>query len=82
MKEKPARSSATESAIAFDDQQFRDAFAREQAQRHQRAMIGVVLSGMQPGLLVEAARAAARNRCAKEQDAGTRAACMKDAERK
>ena len=54
-----------------------EAAARELAESRQRdAMLGVVLSRMQPGSLADAARAAARARCEREQDQNKRNSCL------
>jgi hypothetical protein len=51
----------------------------DDSEAERNAMIGVVLSRMQPSTLVEAAKAAARARCANQPDQQKRESCLKDA---
>ena len=77
-----ARFAATPTVPDAVQQPFLEHRARELADSHKQALIGLVLSHMRDGSIVVAARAAARQRCLKDQDENLRNACMTDADRK
>jgi len=77
------RQVGTEGASAsFSDEEaaptaaLRQRLLDEQKECERNAALGAVLSGMQPGSLLAASKAAARQRCLKEQDLYARTSCL------
>jgi hypothetical protein len=65
----------------FDEQKFKDEYARE-PQRQLSVFTARMKFRMQDGSIVQAARTAARQRCLALTEVNARGACMKDADQK
>ena len=86
VESKPMRSSVSQGIASFDERKFLDNYARQLAAqeeaRRDALTMAVIKSRMRPEFLVEAARAAARQRCLAVADEAQRTACLREANQK